>query len=71
MEANSTFTPILLPDDAQLRTRLAWWITQIGSPPVLGLAGILLVGFALGTGQIWSLLLYASLALLLPFGFVL
>ena len=61
-----------LPQTDSLLLRLAWWITQIGSPPVLGLVGILLVGFALGMGQIWpQLLLYASLALLLPFGFVL
>jgi membrane-associated phospholipid phosphatase len=61
-----------LPQTDSLLLRLAWWITQIGSPPVLGLAGILLVGAALGFGQHWPLLLmYASLALLLPFGFVL
>lgn len=63
---------IHLPESDSLLLRLAWWITQIGSPPVLGLAGILLVGFALGMGQIWpQLLLYASLSLVLPFGFVL
>lgn len=63
---------IHLPESDSLLLRLAWWITQIGSPPVLGLAGILLVGAALGFGQHWPLLLtYTSLALLLPFGFVL
>ncbi|MFZ1399048.1 MAG: hypothetical protein WAS33_19235 [Candidatus Promineifilaceae bacterium] len=61
-----------LPQTDSLLLRLAWWITQIGSPPVLGLAGILLVGAALGFGQHWPhLLAYTSLALLLPFGFVL
>lgn len=61
-----------LPQTDSLLLRIAWWITQIGSPPVLGLVGILLVGFALEMSQIWAqLLLYASLSLLLPFGFVL
>ncbi len=63
---------IHLPQTDSLLLRLAWWITQIGSPPVLGMAGILLVGVALGFGQHWPLLLlYGTLALLLPFGFVL
>lgn len=52
--------------------RLAWWVSQIGSPPVLGLTGILLVGSALGFSQFWPLILfYGSLTLLLPLGFVL
>lgn len=52
--------------------RLAWWVSQIGSPPILGLTGILLVGAALGFAQFWPLILfYGSLTLLLPLGFIL
>ena len=52
--------------------RLAWWVSQIGSPPILGLTGILLVGAALGFTQFWPLILfYGSLTLLLPLGFIL
>ena len=63
---------IHLPQTDSLLLRVAWWITQIGSPPVLGLVGILLVGTALGFAQNWPFLLfYTGLALLLPLGFVL
>lgn len=65
-------TTIHLPQTDSLLLRIAWWITQIGSPPVLGLVGILLTGFALGIEKIWpQLLLYASFSLVLPFGFIL
>ena len=72
MEANSTFTPILLPDDAQLRTRLAWWITQIGSPPVLGITGAVVIGVGINTPMgWWQTGLYAVLTLLLPVVYIL
>lgn len=64
-------TAVYRPTGHPRLLRFAWWVTQIGSPPVLGLAAILLVGVALDD-DIWPIIfLYTSLTLLLPLGFVL
>lgn len=52
-------------------SRLAWWVTQVGSPPVLGLVGALLIAAVTGwpVGW-WQMGLYLLLTLLLPLGYI-
>lgn len=72
METNSMVTPILLTNHLQRRTRLAWWITQIGSPPILGITGAVVIGEEINTPTgWWQIGLYTIFILLLPVGYIL
>lgn len=71
MEANSSLTPLLLADARPRRARLAWWVTQVGSPPVLGLAGAIVLGQAINTPAGWQQLgVYVALTWLLPLAYI-
>lgn len=72
MEAPAQVAPIILPHIPLRRTRLARWVTHVGSPPVLGLAGGLVVGFAMDSPAGWQQLgLYVALTWLMPLLFIL
>ncbi len=71
MEANSSLTPLLLADTRPHRARLAWWVTQLGSPPVLGLVGAIALGQAVNTPAGWQQLgIYVALTWLLPLAYI-
>lgn len=74
MKAETPFAPLLLPERVTYRPqlqRLAYWISQIGSPPLLGFVGALVIGQRLGTAVgWWQVGLYASLTLLLPLAYI-
>ncbi len=59
-------------DASRPLTRLAWWVTQIGSPPVLGLvAGLIAAGSSGQPAGWWQMGLYIVLTLLLPLAYIL
>lgn len=48
-------------------TKLAYWISEIGSPPLTGLATLLLIGFVLASTQAWQWIgLYLLMTIVLP-----
>lgn len=70
VKVNAQFSPSEV-DASRPLTRLAWWVTQIGSPPILGLIAGLIV--AASSGQPagwWQMGLYTLLTLLLPLAYI-
>jgi hypothetical protein len=64
--------PVVIEHLARSRiSRLAYWVSQIGSPPLTGAGAALLIGFTLSTAMAWQwILVYISLTILAPCAYI-
>lgn len=70
LTSDSVNVPILHPES--LDEHIAWWVSNLFSPPVLGLVLLVIASIDQPTPHVWRWIgVYLALALLFPFGFLL